>query len=56
MKNNFEEENIFGIGTPNKDFVKFFIGNSYLNPLTDPKKCNVFLANVKHWHGAKKDS
>lgn len=57
MKNNFEEENIFGIGTPNKDFAKFFIGNSYLNPLTDPKKCNVFLANVtfepgcrNNWH------
>lgn len=70
IKNNFEEKNIFGIGTPNKDFAKFFIGNSYLNPLTDSKKCNVFLANVtfepgmvitipanvKHWHGAKKDS
>lgn len=22
MKNNFEEENIFGIGSPNKDFAK----------------------------------
>ena len=34
-----------------------FIGNSYLNPLTDPKNCAVFMANVtfepgcrNNWH------
>jgi len=99
----------FGLGQPNDAYAKYFIGNSYLNVLTDPKKgpliCNVTFepgcrnnwhihhassgggqilicvdgegwyqefnkpaqslkpgvivtipANVKHWHGAKKDS
>jgi len=100
----------FGLGKPNDAYAKYFIGNSYLNVLTDPKKdplliCNVTFepgcrnnwhihkatsgggqilvcvdgegwyqefgkpaqslkpgvivsipANVKHWHGAKKDS
>ena len=93
----FEKVNVFGKGNPNDAFAKYFIGKSYLNPLTDPKTCNVFLANVtfepgcrnnwhihhasgwyqeegkdevslepgmvitipanvKHWHGGKKDS
>ena len=100
----------FGLGEPNVNYSKYFIGNSYLNPLTDMDKtsllvCNVTFepgcrnnwhihhaskgggqilicvdgegwyqeegkekvslkpgmvitipANVKHWHGAKKDS
>lgn len=106
----FEKENIFGKGNPNTAFAQYFIGNSYLNPLTDIRKgefplfnvtfepgcrnnwhihhadknggqiliCTagrgwyqeegkeavnlrsgaviVIPANVKHWHGAKKDS
>ncbi len=44
---------VFGMGEPNTAFAKYFIGNSYLKPLNNPKECNVFLANVKHWHGAK---
>ena len=38
-------------------FAKYFIGNSYLNPLTNPKDTSVFLANVtfepgcrNNWH------
>ena len=27
-----------------------------MKPLTDPKETNVFLANVKHWHGATANS
>lgn len=61
MKNmdrqSFTEENMFGMGQPNDAFAQFFIGNSYLNPLTDPKKTAVFLANVtfepgcrNNWH------
>ncbi len=53
----FEKENVFGLGTPNDAFAQYFIGQSYLNPLTDPKKTNVFLANVtfepgcrNNWH------
>lgn len=60
----FENENVFGIGSPNDAYAKFFIGNSYLNPLTDPKTCPLFLANVTfeprcrnnwHIHHASKD-
>ena len=53
----FEKINVFGLGQPNDAFAKYFIGQSYLNPLTDPKKCNLFLANVtfepgcrNNWH------
>lgn len=104
----FEKQNVFGLGKDNDAFAKYFIGKSYLNPLTDPTKTlgifNVTFepkcrnnwhvhaaksgggqilictagegwyveegkapislvpgsiitipANVKHWHGAKKD-
>ena len=105
----FEKVNMFGKGNPNAAFAKYFVGNSYLNPLVDntspiflanvtfepgcrnnwhihhasknggqilictagygwyreegkeavslePGKVIVIPANVKHWHGAKKDS
>jgi len=55
-KNTFDKENVFGLGKPNTDFAKYFIGDSFLNPLTDPK-CGLFLANVtfepgcrNNWH------
>lgn len=47
----------FGLGEANTAYAKYFIGNSYLNPLTDPNKTNIFLANVtfepgcrNNWH------
>lgn len=47
----------FGMGEPNTEFSKYFIENSYLKPLNNPKECNVFLANVtfepkcrNNWH------
>lgn len=56
-KEKFEKENVFGLGKENVDFTKYFTGNSYLNPLTDPKECPIFLANVtfepgcrNNWH------
>lgn len=56
-KEEFERKNVFGLGSPNDAFAKYFIGNSYLNPLTDPNSCQVFLANVtfeprcrNNWH------
>lgn len=108
-KTEFDKANIFGLGNPNIDYAKYFIGNSYLNPLakTDgglsltnvtfepgcrnnwhihrsssgggqilictagygwyqeegkqvqnlkPGDIVVIPANIKHWHGAKKDS
>lgn len=108
-KEQFDKVNVFGQGNLNEAFAQYFIGNSYLNPLTNPKETigmfNVTFepgcrnnwhlhrstngggqilictagygwyqeegkdpislepgsvitipANVKHWHGAKKDS
>lgn len=53
----FDKENVFDLGEPNINYAKHFIGNSYLNPLTNPKECNLFLANVtfepgcrNNWH------
>ncbi len=37
---------IFGLGEPNNAFAQYFIGNSYLNPLTDMSKTSLFIANV----------
>ena len=34
-KEEFSKIDSFGIGNPNKDFAKYFIGNSYLKPLTN---------------------
>ena len=51
----FDEENIFGKGNENVDFSQYFIGNSFLNPLSFD--LGVFLANVtfelgcrNNWH------
>ena len=56
-KEDFNKENVFGLGEPNVNFSKYFIGNSYLNPLTNPQECSLFLANVtfepgcrNNWH------
>lgn len=53
----FLKENVFGKGQENTAFSQYFIGNSYLNPLTEAGKCPVFLANVtfepgcrNNWH------
>ena len=53
----FEKTNIFGKGDFNEAFAQYFIGDSFLNPLTDPKETAVFLANVtfepgcrNNWH------
>ena len=62
-KEKFDRDNSFGLGLPNVDYAKYFIGNSYLNPLVDPKTSPLFLANVTfepgcrnnwHIHHAKK--
>ena len=48
---------MFGLGQPNDAFADYFIGQSYLNPLTKPGESVVFLANVtfepgcrNNWH------
>ena len=93
-KTAFEAADAFGIGAPNDTYAQYFIGQSFLKPLTEPEKAPVFHhatkgggqilictagegwyqeegkpavslkagtvitipAEVKHWHGAKKDS
>ncbi len=47
----------FGLGELNVNFAQYFIGNSYLNPLTDMTKTSLFIANVtfepkcrNNWH------
>ncbi len=37
---------IFGMGEANTAYSKYFIGNSYLKPLNNPKETDMFLANV----------
>lgn len=56
-KKEFDKANKFGTGNPNDAFAKYFVGNSFLNPLTNPKDTTVFLANVtfepgcrNNWH------
>lgn len=55
-KAQFDEHNVFGTGLPNDAYARYFVGQSFLNPLTDPQ-CGLFLANVtfepgcrNNWH------
>lgn len=43
----------FGMGQPNVNFAKYFTGNSYLKPLTNPEE-TVFVANVTFEPGCRK--
>ncbi len=56
-KATFDQQNVFGLGQENTGFAQYFIGTSYLNPLTKAGECPVFLANVtfepgcrNNWH------
>ena len=53
----FNKKNMFGKGVENTMFAKYFIGDSFLNPLTEFGKAPLFLANVtfkpgcrNNWH------
>lgn len=53
----FDRQNVFGKGDPNAAYAQYFVGNSFLNPLTQPGQCPIFLANVtfepgcrNNWH------
>ena len=57
QKSEFDRQNVFGLGQPNDAYADYFVGNSYLNPLTIPGQCAVFVANVtfepgcrNNWH------
>lgn len=52
-----EHGGMFGLGEPNTAYAKYFIGNSYLKPLTKPGESSISLANVtfepkcrNNWH------
>ena len=52
----FDAQNVFGLGQPNTAYAQYFIGDSFLNPLTRPQD-GLFLANVtfepgcrNNWH------
>jgi len=56
-KEEFDRQNVFGQGQPNAMFAQYFVGESYLNPLTEFGKSPLFLANVtfepgcrNNWH------
>jgi quercetin dioxygenase-like cupin family protein len=56
-KEEFDKVNVFGQGASNVNFAQYFTGESFLNPLTVPGECPVFLANVtfepacrNNWH------
>lgn len=56
-KKDFDKRNMFGTGMPNTGFAEYFIGNSFLNPLTDIKQGQFPLFNVtfepgcrNNWH------
>ena len=48
-----EKVNVFGIGSPNDAFAQYFIGQSYLNPLTKPGESTIFMANVTFEPGCR---
>lgn len=52
----FDQENVFGIGEANATYAQYFIGESFLNPLT-ASNSGLFAANVtfapgcrNNWH------
>ena len=54
---NFDDENIFGKGQENTAYAKYFIGKSYLNPLTRAGESSLRMSNVtfepgcrNNWH------
>ena len=45
-RDRFEQANVFGKGEANVNFAQYFIGESFLNPLTDPGQCPLMISNV----------
>ncbi len=50
----FEKVNVFGKGQANDGFAQYFIGDSFLNPLTDPAECPQMICNVTFEPGCRK--
>lgn len=56
-KEEFDQQNLFGLGNPNDAYKQYFIGNSYLNVLSVVKDAHLSLCNVtfepgcrNNWH------
>ncbi len=56
-KEELVKQDSFGVGAPNDAYARYFIGQSYLKPLTQAGASAVFLANVtfepgcrNNWH------
>lgn len=49
-KEQFDKNNIFGIGNENDAYKEYFTGMSYLNPLNNPKDvATVILDNITNY-------
>lgn len=49
-KEEFEKQNVFGMGNANTAYAQYFTGKSFLNPLTNPEN-GLFLAAVPCGYG-----
>ena len=56
-KEMFDQANVFGQGMENSAYARYFIGKSYLNPLTKAGECPIAMSNVtfepgcrNNWH------
>lgn len=56
-QDDFNKNNIFGLGKSNVMFAQYFIGESYLNSLTNPETDGIAISNVtfepgcrNNWH------
>lgn len=52
-KEAFDQVNRFGIGEPNTAYAKYFIGQSYIHPLTDPNTYPLSAVNVTFEPGCR---
>ena len=52
-KGSFDKANMFGQGVPNDAFAQYFIGDSFLNPLTDFTNGQFPLFNVTFEPGCR---
>ena len=53
MDKDFESKNVFGLGGENTAYAEFFVGRSYLNPLTTHGDGKPFFANVTFEPGCR---
>lgn len=49
----FDRENIFGLVQENSGSAQYFIGKSYVNPLTKPEESPAVLTNVTFESGCR---